>query len=78
MNECRRLWGEIRLLIPARRASRLTIRSAAERSIRRPLADRNSGPLVRSPRYKLMARDVRGANGTTACLPPLRTMLRMR
>ena len=29
MNEWRRLCGEIRLLIPARRASRFTVRSAA-------------------------------------------------
>lgn len=29
MNEWRRLWGEIRLVIPARRARRLTVRSPA-------------------------------------------------
>ena len=50
------------------------VRSAAERSIRRPPWMRKIGPAARSPRYRSKARDVRGASGTVTWLPPLRTI----
>lgn len=59
MNECRRLCGLIRFVIPARRAIRLTVRSAAYRSIRAPPAPRKMGPPARSSRYRLIALEVR-------------------
>jgi len=78
MKECLRLCGLIRLAIPARLARRLTIRSAAWRSIRPPFAPKRIGPVVRSPRYRSKAREVRGASGIVTRLPPLRTILRAR
>ena len=51
----RRVCGEIRLVIPARRASRFTVRSAACRSIRRPSAPRKIGPVARSPMAEIDA-----------------------
>jgi hypothetical protein len=78
MNEWRRLCGEIRLVIPARRASRFTVRSAAERSIRSPLLSTKIGPSTRSPTYGSSARAVRGASGIVTRVPPLRTIRSVR
>ena len=77
MNEWRRLCGLIRLVIPARRARRFTVRSAAWQSSPVPRAPRKIGPVDRSLAYSWTARAARGAIGIVACLPPLRTMARV-
>ena len=66
------------LPIPARRATRRTIRAAPCRSSRRPSPARNIGPSVRSPMARSIARAVRGASGMVTTLPPLRVMARVR
>jgi hypothetical protein len=66
------------LLIPARRATLRTIRPAPCRSSRRPSAARNTGPSVRSPMARSIARAVRGASGMVTTLPPLRVIVRVR
>jgi hypothetical protein len=38
----------------------------------------NSGPSVRSPMARSIARAVRGASGTVTTLPPLRVTVRVR
>jgi hypothetical protein len=58
------------LPIPARRAVLRTIRPAPCRSSRRPSAARNTGPPVRSPTARSIARAVRGASGMVTTLPP--------
>ncbi|HEU5388023.1 MAG TPA: hypothetical protein VFV73_19175 [Streptosporangiaceae bacterium] len=61
MNAWRSVWGVPGLPIPARRAVWRTIRPAPCRSSRRPSAARNTGPSVRSPMARSIARAVRGA-----------------
>ncbi len=56
MNEWRRLCGPIRLLMPAAFATRRTMRAAASRVIRSPLAPTNRGPSARSPMARSNAR----------------------
>jgi hypothetical protein len=70
MNACRSVCGLTYLLIPARRVTRRTILAAPCRSNHFPSAARNSGPLVRSPMARSMARAVRGASGIVTTLPP--------
>jgi len=72
MNACRSVCGPTDLLIPARRATRRTMRPARCRSRRRPSAARKTGPSVRSPMARSIARAVRGASGIVTTLPPLR------
>jgi hypothetical protein len=67
-----------RLLIPARWATRRTIRAAPCRSSRRPSEARKSGPSLRSPAARSIARAVRGASGTVTALPPLRVTTKVR
>jgi hypothetical protein len=55
-----------------------TIRPAACRSSRRSSLATNTGPSVRSPMARSIARAVRGASGTVTTLPPLRVMTRVR
>jgi hypothetical protein len=43
-----------------------------------PVAGEESGPSVRSPLARSMARAVRGASGIVTTLPPLRVMIRVR
>ena len=59
MKACRNVCGPTRLPIPARRATRRTIRPAACRSSRSPLASRKIGPSSRSPTAKSTARATR-------------------
>ena len=77
-----KLWrsecGDMRFTMPARRATRRTIRVAPCRSRRRPERDRRTGPLKRSPQAKSMARLTRGGSGMTATLPPLPTTVTVR
>jgi len=71
MNACRRVWGVTRLSIPARLASRRTIRAGAWRSRRAvPSRFKRIGPSLRSPMHKSMARPVRGASGMVTMAPP--------
>ena len=70
MNACVSVWGVTALPIPARRAILRMIRPAPCRSSRRPSAARNTGPLVRSPMARSIARAVRGASGIVTTLPP--------
>ena len=63
---------------PARRATRRTIRPGPCRSSRRPSPARNTGPSVRSPMARSIARAVRGASGMVTTLPPLRVMVSVR
>jgi hypothetical protein len=78
MNACRSICGVTALAIPARRAVVRTIRPAPCRSSRRPSLARNSGPSVRSPTARSMAREFRGASEMVATLPPLRVIVRVR
>ena len=78
MNPCRSVCGVTALAIPARRAVVRTIRPAPCRSSRRPSAARNTGPPMRSPMARSIARAVRGASGMVTILPPLRVMVRVR
>src|SRR6185312_12382083 len=66
------------LPIPERRAIWRTTRPAPCRSSRRPSFARNTGPSVRSPMARSIARAVRGASGTVTTLPPLRVTVRVR
>jgi hypothetical protein len=59
MNAWRSVCGPTGLLIPARRASRRTIRPAPRRSNRRPSAARKIGPSQRSPIARSIAVAVR-------------------
>ena len=70
--------GEMGLSIPARFASRRTIRPAACRSRRVPPLRASSGPSVRSPTAASIARAVRGASGMSAGWLPLPMMLTTR
>ena len=70
MNACLSVRGVTGLPIPARRATLRTIRPAPCRSSRRPSVARNTGPSVRSPMAKSIARAVRGASGMVTTLPP--------
>jgi hypothetical protein len=70
MNACRSVCGVTDLAIPARRATLRTSRPARCRSTRRPSAATNTGPPVRSPMARLIARAVRGASGMVTILPP--------
>ena len=63
MNACLRVCGPTGLLIPARLATRRTIRPAAWRSRRRPSGRVKIGPSKRSPSAGSIARAVRGASG---------------
>src|ERR1039457_5828326 len=63
MNACLSVCGPTFLLIPARLATRRTIRPAPCRSRRRPSAVRKIGPSQRSPVARSIARAVRGASG---------------
>jgi hypothetical protein len=67
---CRSVCGVTTLLILARRAVLRTIRPAACRSSRCPSPARNTGPSVRSPMARSIARAVRGASGMVTILPP--------
>ena len=55
MKACLSVWGPIGLFIPARRATRRTIRPAPWRSIRWRLAPTKMGPARRSPIAKSTA-----------------------
>src|SRR5436190_11527786 len=59
MNACRRVCGPAGLAIPARRATRRTIRPAPCRSSQPPWADRKIGPSERSPMARSIARGAR-------------------
>jgi hypothetical protein len=72
MNACRSVCGLTCLAIWARRVTRRTTRAAPCRSSRRPSAAVNSGPAVRSPIARSIARAVRGASGMVTTLPALR------
>lgn len=63
MNVCLKLWGVIRLVIPAFFTTFWTIRFAALRSIGSPQRIRKSSPDVRVPRCWSNAHDVRGGSG---------------
>jgi hypothetical protein len=78
MNACRSVCGPTGLVIPARPATRRTIRAAPCRFSRRPSAARKTGPSLRSPTARSSARAVRGASGMVATLPPLRVMIKVR
>ena len=78
MNACRSVCGLTCLAMPARRVTRRTVRGAPCRSSRLPSAVTNSGPSVRSPMARSIARAVRGASGMVTTLPPLRVMTRVR
>ncbi len=78
MNACLSVCGVTALAITARRATLRTIRPAPCRSSRRPSAARNTGPSVRSPIARSIARAVRGASGTVTTLPPLRVIVSVR
>jgi hypothetical protein len=78
MNACRSVCGPTGLAIPARTATRRTIRAAPCRSSRCPSKVRKIGPSTRSPTAKSMARAVRGASGMVTTLPPLRVMTSVR
>jgi hypothetical protein len=78
MNECLSVCGVTALAITARRATLRTIRPAPCRSSRRPSAARNTGPSVRSPMARSIARAVRGASGIVTTLPPLRVIVGVR
>jgi hypothetical protein len=78
MNACLSVWGVTGLPIPARRAVLRTIRPAACRSSRRSSLVTNTGPSVRSPMTRSIARAVRGARWTVTTLPPLRVMTSVR
>jgi hypothetical protein len=78
MKACLSVWGVTDLPIPARRAVLRTIRPAPCRSSRRPSAARNTGPSVRSPMARSIARAVRGTSGMVTTLPPLRVMVSVR
>ena len=67
-----------RLGDPGRRATRRTIRPAPCRSSRRPSAARKTGPSLRSPMARSIARAVRGASGIVTTLPPLRVTTKVR
>jgi hypothetical protein len=56
MNAWRSVCGPTGLLIPARLATRRTIRAAPCRSSRRPSGDRKIGPSLRSPTARSIAR----------------------
>ena len=73
MKAWRRVWGPTGLVIPARRATRRTIRAAPWRSRRRPSPVTKIGPSHRSPTARSTARAVRGASGMVTVLPPLRS-----
>ena len=75
---CRSVCGPTGLVIPARRAARRTIRAAPCRSSRRPSAVRKTGPSLRSPTARSIARAVRRASGMVTTLPPLRVMTSVR
>ena len=70
--------GVTALPIPARRAILRTIRPAPCLSSRRPSPARKTGPPVRSPMARSIARAVRGASGMVTTLPPLRVIVRVR
>jgi hypothetical protein len=78
MNACRSVCGPTGLVIPARWAARRTTRAAPCRSSRRPSAARKTGPSLRSPTARSIARAVRGASGMVTTLPPLRVMTSVR
>ena len=78
MKACLSVWGVTALPIAARRAALRTIRPAPCRSSRRPSAARNTGPPVRSPMARSIARAVRGASGMVTILPPLRVIVSVR
>jgi hypothetical protein len=61
MNAWRSVRGPTGLVIPARRAVRRTIHLAPCRSSRRPSGVRKTGPSVRPPMARSIARAVRGA-----------------
>ena len=61
-----------------RTPTRRTIRAAPCRSRRRPSLPRKTGPSLRSPTARSIARAVRGASGMVATLPPLRVMVSVR
>src|SRR6266536_747869 len=71
MNPCVSVCGPMGLAIPARRAIRWTIRAAPCRSSRRPSGASKTGPSLRSPMARSIARAVRGASGMVTTLPPL-------
>src|SRR5205807_339120 len=64
-------WGEMRLLIPARLASRRTILVAPKRSTRRPVRLKSNGPSRRPLAAWSTARATRGGSGMRAGLLPL-------
>ena len=70
MKACLSVWGVTDLPILARRAVLRTIRPAARRSSRRPSAARNTGPPVRSPMARSIARAVRCASGMVTARRP--------
>jgi hypothetical protein len=66
------------LPILALRAVLRTTRPAPCRSSRPPSVARNTGPSVRSPMARSIARAVRGASGIATTLPPLRVIVSVR
>ena len=78
MNACLSVRGVTALPMPARRATLRMTLPALCRSSRRPSAAWNTGPPVRSPMARSIARAVRGASGMVTTLPPLRVMVRVR
>ena len=70
MNACVSVWGVTALPILARRAVLRTIRPAPCRSSRRLSAARKTGPPVRSPMARSIARAVRGASEMVTTFPP--------
>ena len=64
--------------MPARRATRRTMRAAPWRSRRWPASAVKIGPADRSPMARSTARAVRGASGIVTVFPPLRTMVSVR
>ena len=78
MNACLSVWGVTALPMPEWRATLRTIRPVPRRSSRLPSAARNTGPPVRSPMARSIARAVRGASGMVTTLPPLRVTVSVR
>ena len=78
MNACLSVCGVTALVITARRATLRTIRPAPCRSSRRLSAPRNTGPSVRSPMARSIARAGCGASGIVTTLPPLRVIVKVR
>jgi hypothetical protein len=70
--------GVTALALTARRAILRTIGPAPCRSSRRPSAARNTGPSVRSPMARSIARAVRGASEIVTTVPPLRVIVSVR